>query len=246
VYTIHAGGPGSGADVEDTSVMSSIAKNSADAQSIAALSFIASETGGALTARTNAFGRDFERIAGDLSSFYSIGYRTEAARVDRQRRLEVRAKNPAYTVRARRAFVDRSTETAVRELVRANLFFNPKPGTFRIGARAGKPRLIKGGVAIPVEVSIPLSALTFLPVGDDKYGAGFLVFIASADKNDNTTEVSQLGQRLAVAVKELPSMSGRNYTYSFDVQTVAANRISIAVVDELSKVSAFTRVEAQP
>jgi VWFA-related protein len=243
IYSIHAAGTGSGSDVEDSSMNAAIDRNAADASSIAALTVIANKTGGLVTARTGAFERAFARIAADLSNYYSLGYRATSARVDGERKLEVRARNREYVVRTRRSFVDRSPETEIRDRVVANLFFTPQHSTMRIGARAGDPRRAKGGgVSVPVEIQVPITALTFLPSGD-QYVAGFSVFVTASDEHDATSDVVERKQRISFAAADLPKTSGAYYTYVFDLETQRGNRISLAVVDELSKVTGFARLQ---
>ncbi|HVS31840.1 MAG TPA: VWA domain-containing protein [Thermoanaerobaculia bacterium] len=243
IYSVHGAGTGSAVDVEDPDLLAAMARNTSAASSIAALSVISDRTGGLVTARTGAFARGFDQIAADLSGYYSIGYRATIARKDGERKLEVHTRDRDLVARARRSFVDRSMESEIEDRVVANLLFAPQRGSMPIRARIGG---IDGSrraqVSVTVELQVPITALTFLPAGES-YAAGFSVFIAAADSRDTMSEVSELSQRLSFAAADLPRTPGAYYTYSFDVQTNRGNRISIAVVDELSKVMGFARLQ---
>jgi hypothetical protein len=243
IYSIHGAGTGNAIDVEDPNMAASMARNTSAASSIASLSVISGRTGGLVTARTGAFSHGFDQIAADLASYYSIGYRAKVARKDSERKLEVQMRNRDLVARARRSFVDRSIQGEIEDRVVANLLFAPQRGSMPIGARLGEvPGGRRAEISVPVELRIPITALTFLPAGES-YAAGFSVFIAAADPRDTTSEVAELRQRLSFAAADLPKTPGAYYTYSFDVKTSRGNRISIAVVDELSKVMGFARLE---
>jgi VWFA-related protein len=67
---------------------------------------IASETGGFAAVNSNDFAGSFGRIIQDNSSYYVLGYYSNDSRRDGQfRSLNVRVKNPALQVRARKGYV---------------------------------------------------------------------------------------------------------------------------------------------
>jgi VWFA-related protein len=243
IYGIHPAGLSSAIDVTDTGPGASLMRQRTEDASISALTYLSDRTGGAVTARTNGFARAFDRIASDLSSYYSIGYRTRSAKKGGERSVVIRARRKDLAVRSRRGFVDRSAEAVVREKVIANLFFSSdQADAMRIAARTGKLQRVRGGVKTPVELMIPLTALTFLPVGD-QYAGGFSVFVAAADARENTSSVSEQKHRLSFAAADLPKTSGAYYTYTFDLVANKGSRISIAVVDELSKSAGYARLQ---
>ena len=67
---------------------------------------LADETGGSAVVRTNDLAGALARIARENSTYYLLGYRTDASRSPgRFRKLEVRVKRPGVQVRARRGYI---------------------------------------------------------------------------------------------------------------------------------------------
>lgn len=67
---------------------------------------LADETGGMAVVRTNDIPGALARIANENSTYYLLGYQTDASRSPgRFRKLEVRVKRPGLQVRARRGFI---------------------------------------------------------------------------------------------------------------------------------------------
>lgn len=67
---------------------------------------LADETGGMAVVRTNDIPRALARIASENSTYYLLGYQTDASRSPgRFRKLEVRVKRPGLQVRARRGYI---------------------------------------------------------------------------------------------------------------------------------------------
>jgi VWFA-related protein len=70
------------------------------------LRMLAEETGGLSFVNTNDFGRGFERVVRDNSSYYVLGYYTERdAKAGKFRKIDVRIRRPGLQVRARRGYV---------------------------------------------------------------------------------------------------------------------------------------------
>ena len=67
---------------------------------------LADETGGSAVVRTNDLAGALARIASENSTYYLLGYHTDASRAPgRFRKLEVRVKRPGIQVRARRGYI---------------------------------------------------------------------------------------------------------------------------------------------
>ncbi len=79
------------------------------------LRVLADETGGLAAVNSNDLAGAFDRVVGDNSSYYMLGYYpTNEKRDDRFRRIEVRVNRPGLQVRARKGYVSpRKGETPV-------------------------------------------------------------------------------------------------------------------------------------
>jgi VWFA-related protein len=108
LYTLHAGGlvGYNESSAENSEPISPAVQQAALSNSTDSLRLMADLTGGLAVVGTNNFSGAFERIAQDLSSYYSLGYRSGTERVDRQRSIEVKTRNRQYVVRSRRSFVE--------------------------------------------------------------------------------------------------------------------------------------------
>ena len=245
VYGIHAAGLESGMSVEDTTFDIGEGRARSTASSLDSLNLLAATTGGRVAARTNDFTRDIEALTRDLSTYYSLGYRIDAHRVDRERAITVRTRNPAYIVRARRAFIERSFETEVADQVSANLFFPLAPNPLAVTATIGNPRpRKKNHVVVPVDVSIPYSGLSFVRRGKD-LAADISLFISSADAKGETSGVQRFQRTVRVKPEELARITGKSFRYGLDLEVISPpgeTKISIGVLDHLSKLSGHATV----
>ena len=246
IYSMHAAGLQSGMSVTDTSPDEMLARMRARGPSIDGLTYLAARTGGLVAANTNGFARAVARISEDLSSYYSIGYRSPVARNDQERQLKVVVRNKKYTVRARRGDVARSFQTELRDRVVAALLFSSPSNQLGISANVIRTdRKKRNQLSIPVDVKIPMSGLTF---SSDEQGlaADISIFIASADKSGSISTVEQFRQRIPVTREQLPTLGKMHYTYGLmvDLRTVSAeNRLAVAVLDNIARTTGLTTVD---
>lgn len=246
VYPIHAGGMAAENEMSAEnsrptpfSVSQVALQNSTDSMQL-----IADRTGGIPSLRTNNFEAAFKKIARDLDSYYSLGYRAGTERVDRERRLEVKVKNKTYYVRSRRSFVEKSTFAEMSDKVVANLLYKTRANDLKILVRIGRPEATDDRLfRVPVEVQIPMESLTLLPQGEagDWYG-GFDVYVAVADKNSDMSDVARKSHQLRVPAAEYDQIKGKYYTYTLELlMEKGLNRVSVGVVDTVSNTSGFAR-----
>ncbi len=144
---------GASEEVGDTLV----AQNDADA-----LATLAERTGGRLAVGDGRIDDLLPEIVSDLNNYYSIGYRATSDGTDRERRITVRMTNPRLHARTRRAFVEKSRLSEVKDTLVANLFTEPVNGDLELELIAGEPSRDKRGRSIlPVEIRIPLDQLIY-------------------------------------------------------------------------------------
>lgn len=246
LYTIHAGGLqayNEGSAEHRTPISSNVTQvalhNSTDA-----LNMLADLTGGRATVGTNNFNAAFERLHRELSSYYSIGYRSPTERVDRQRTLDVRMKNRNYIARARKTFVEKSIGTEMTDRVIANLFHPQSSNDLGITVRTGRPTPAANDLfKVPLEVQIPMDNLSFLPQGEINMG-GFTLFFVVADTRDDMSDVNRQSQRINLSHDELKTIGGTHATYSVELMMRGGrNRISVGAVDDVANTTGFARTE---
>lgn len=238
LYTLHAGGLGasSSSSAENQTATPPIVANAALTNSQESLRMLAGMTGGVSTTGTNNFGGAFDRIKSDISSYYSIGYRSGVERVDRQRAIDVKTRNKSYVVRSRKSFVEKSLYTEISDKVIANVYYQEQENPMGIVVTTGQARAAGDDrYTLPMEIRVPMENLAFLPTAAGMRG-GFSVFIVVADDRGDMSDVQQQNHPLTLKEEELNEIKGKFYTYSVDLlMRKGRNRISVALVDDVSK-----------
>ena len=130
------------------------------------LRFLASQTGG-LPMIDSYRDRAFAETADDTRSYYWFGFEAPREEDDELHDIEVRlVGRHGLRVRTRKHYLDMSRGAEVTMLVEGALLFDDSAGKDVLDARFGMPR--KAGfrkISVPMEVSIPLDDVEFLPLG---------------------------------------------------------------------------------
>ncbi len=242
LYTLHAVGLDSGLSVEDRQPGSSMARERRNSNVTAGLGYLANRTGGLVAANTTDFRRALRNIARDLSSYYSLAYRANASRIDREKEIEVRTRDKSLIVRARRSFVERSFESEIVDQLLAGLFFTFTSNDLSISAVAGAPkRRGRNKLEVPIDVRIPLSSLAFSSTAEG-YQSDLSIYIASVDAKGSTSEVKRMPHRVTLTREQLARARGKSRTFGIDLELrspAGQNRVAVAVFDSLSKSTGF-------
>ncbi|HVE73159.1 MAG TPA: VWA domain-containing protein [Thermoanaerobaculia bacterium] len=245
LYTVHAAGLTGGTEMsaEHARPISSSVSQAASSNTTESMMLMAEMTGGVASVQTNNFNAAFDRIQSDLESYYSLGYRAGTERVDRQRYLQVKVKNREYRVRNRRTFVEKSMYAEMNDRVVANLLYRVKDNDLGILARVGTPVPTEDGYFhVPVDVQIPMQALTLLPQGESDYVGGFDVYVVVANKDNDMSDVARKSHQVRVPTAQIKNISGKFYTYTLELlMERGLNRISVGVVDQISNTAGFAR-----
>lgn len=246
IYTLHGAGLHSG--ISATTRENTNASATADKDfSIAGLRYLAARTGGLSAAYVNGFTYALGKVNEDLSHSYSIGYRVTGPRLGAERRIEVRARNLGYRVRSRFSSVQPSAESEIKDQVISALLFTPGSNELGIAATADRVERVSGKrLIVPIAVTIPMSALSFAPLGTSELSADVTIYIASGTEAGERSAVRTFYQRIPVKRRELRAVAGQHYTYHLDVDfgtQDVKNRFSIAVLDNVSKATGFTTID---
>lgn len=204
---------------------------------------VASITGGVAVAGGRSFEKALDTIARDLSSYYSLGYRSSSDE-EGDRRVVVKLKNPAYRVRSRTTYVARKGDEEMNDRIIANIFHSSIKSDFPIAVTAGTPQKLESGKDYKVQLTVTLpSELTFIPQ-DGALRGEFAVFFATANPDGGLSQVSKMVQPMkfpgnaAKAIKDL-----KNFTYSaWLVVRPGEQVVSVGVTDTLAGTSGFTRM----
>lgn len=247
MYAIHAGGLAAGSEsgsAENAAPTSFAVSQAALSNSTESLRMLADMTGGLASVQTNNFANAFVRIQRDLDSYYSLGYRAGTERVDRQRSLQVRVKNKAYTARARQTFVEKSPVAEMSDRVIANLLYRTKANDMQILMKISTPRATEDRdfYSVPIELQIPMEKLTLIPQGETAYAGGFTVYVAVANKDGDMSDVQRKSHQIHVDAADMKTLGGKHYTYTLDLlMERGLNKVSVGVIDDVSNETGFAR-----
>jgi VWFA-related protein len=209
-----------------------------------ALGHIAAKTGGLMAAGPENVIQLLPRIASDVTDYYSIAYRVTPSGTDRARNVVVKARNPEYTVRSRGQFVERSEPTRMRDRLRAALFGTHLGSPLKITATAGDRKPSGKLFSLPLQIRIPIGALTLLPQGNGKHAGTFSVHVGAAADLDELSDVTQKTQQFEVNEADLERARAGHFTYDLDVEVNEKTKfIAVAVLDEVGRVYGVTRLE---
>ncbi len=182
----------------------------------------------------------FATIDRDLGSYYSLGYRPSAdAKGDRN--LIVRAKNRAYTVRARQTYAPKSSDDQMTDRVVANIFTPASDDGWKVELRTGTPQLVeKGRYSVPIEITAP-PTVTLLPQGTELAG-GFTVFVAVGNPQGALSTTFKQPNAIRIKGAEEPAFRREPLVFTATLTVKEGeNLLSVGVVDQVSNAVGFAR-----
>jgi VWFA-related protein len=212
-----------------------------------ALQEVATDTGGLLAWSSVDIAAMLPRVADDLESYYSLGYRARTARKDLTRAIVVKAKNPDYVVRARRQFVEKSDTTRMQDRVVANLSLPVEGSVIPFDAVVGAfTRTGKKQWTAPLTIRIPIAKLMTLRDGKGEAGT-FSVFVVTGADFGTISDVEHRTQPFTIPTADLQRARASYFKYAFTLKLDSvADRVSVGVMDETSKEFGLRRIAIPP
>jgi VWFA-related protein len=142
--------------------LGSLARN----ESQSGLFTLAGETGGLALVNSDDLNRGLSRVYQDSSTYYSIGVNLAKVEGTGYRSVSVDVARPGVNVRTRRGYAPLSPQERAAGGARATLVTNMEYRAFPVELQMGPTSRQKKLYAVPIEVTFPATALTFLPWGD--------------------------------------------------------------------------------
>jgi VWFA-related protein len=195
----------------------------------AGMQLLARDTGGLALINTNDFDKGLSRVYQDTSTYYSIGVNVSKLAGTGYRDVRVEVTRPGMTVRARRGFAGRSGEQRARDVTQAALRTNVEYRGIPVTLRLAPARKAKKYYSQPISVTVPASALTFVPQGDGTQAKAD-IYVGVIDDSGNTSDVGR-----EEATFNLPKNAPADapLTYVVTLQTRKGNqRIVVNVQDK--------------
>lgn len=155
----------------------------------AGLQTLATETGGMALLNTNAFSGGLARVFQDVSTYYSIGVNLTNLPGPGSRKVAVTVSRPGVTVRARRSYAARTPEERAADVAQAALRSGIQYRGIPLSIATAPATKAKKYYTMPIVLSVPATALTFLPDGKDGLRAAADVYFGVMDDSGNMSDI---------------------------------------------------------
>jgi len=191
---------------------------------------LADETGGRLTVDQNDLGGELMRIAGEMGSYYSLGYRPPAGGGAGEHRVEVKLADRALQARYRRGWREKDGEQRLREQLEGVLYLGLAANPLAVRLGAGEARPGGGHRVLPLHAFVPVDRLLF--VGPEDAPAAEVRLQVVARNAANPREESQ---SRTFRVRRPPGAGGAA-DLAVELQLdPGTNVIAVALRDEASR-----------
>jgi VWFA-related protein len=212
----------------------------------ASIRLLADETGGFAIVNTNDFSAGLDRVARDLTTFYSVGYTLVATGADKVHRIGVEVPgHPDFTVRFRRQFVEKSLETKVQDRVLTGLVVDVRDDPIGVEARVGSESLAtEGQWMVPLSVSFPVENIALLPDGDDYVGR-LVVFLAARDERGRQTDVARQEHDIRVAAGDYAYVADQRLQIDTSMLMEGGTyRVVVGLMDAVTRQAGYATTSA--
>jgi hypothetical protein len=208
----------------------------------APLQMMAEQTGGMAAINTNDWKSSLDDLAADFSNFYSLGYRSSKASVDRAHAIEVNVKRKGLHVRTRRSLLEKSVETRTAETVLASLHYPRVENPLGISVSTGQAKPYDSdNFLMPVRISIPIKKLGLVPSGD-RYEGSFSVYFVVLDASDKQSDLAVQRQKVEIPAKDFEKAQGKDYYYDVSLICVpGGQKLAVALRDGITNVTSYVQ-----
>jgi VWFA-related protein len=190
---------------------------------------LAYDTGGLALLNTNDFQRGLTRVYEAVSTYYTVGVNISGLPVGKYEKVEVSVTRPDVKVLARRGFQARPESAIVEQRARATMETDLSYTAIPAKIETAPPTPDKKLFTLPITVTMPASALTFVPNGD-KATARAAFYIGSIDDKGRMSDIGTQETTFEVPADKTGSDSA--LSYSARLQTKKGNyRIVVNVRD---------------
>lgn len=174
---------------------------------------LATATGGRVLFEGNRIESFLTEVAGDLTTYYSLGYRRPAAtEKTRYRKIDVRVKRKGVDVLHRKGDFAKTEGDALEDRIRSAALLGRASN--ELGLEIVVDRAIPlddGRFQVPVLIPVPLDEVALLPRGDDLAG-GFRLLVGTVSTRGSMDPVQEFGYDVVVPAAQMEG-DGANRTY---------------------------------
>ena len=201
------------------------------------LSYLAEQTGGRAVFNRGAFIEELEKIAEDMTGFYSLAYAPTHGGDGLEHTIEVKVRGRNLRIRHRPGYRDKSQDQRMLERLQSALYLNLMANPLGVSLGAGEITAgEKDRLKVPLHVRVPVDEITFLPQKDGDF-ASLKVAVLTRDERRAKSSFKQEGYRLA-----RPEVEGEGLTVSLVVELdleAGIHVIAFGVRDEATRVASY-------
>jgi len=243
LYTIDAKGLESelGMEAENRQPRSSLAAGIATNNYQDSLIFMANQTGGLAVLNANDPTPGLGRIAADLETYYSLGYRLSPSGQDRVHRIEVKVKgHPEYRLSYRKNFIERTLPTKIADRVVSGLSYDLQENPLGIDLKTQEPAPSSNNRwTLPVEVHVAMDKIALIPDGNDLVGY-LMVYYAARDDEGKQSDLQRTEHVVRMPAKDYERSKRGFFTVTAQLLLNPGNyKISVGVRDELTNQAGY-------
>ena len=129
------------------------------------LVMMARETGGLALLNSNDFGKGLSRVDEDTSVYYSLGVTLSKLPAGGYQQVRVEVNRPGLTVRTRQGYSALTEAERAQDRVEATMKTNLSYSAIPVALRTAPAARDGRSFTLPISVTLPASALTFVPDG---------------------------------------------------------------------------------
>jgi len=208
----------------------------------APLQMMAEQTGGLAAINTNDWKSSLDDLAADFSNFYSLGFRSSKATVDKPHSIEVVVKRKGLTARFRRGLLEKSIETRTAETVLASLHYPRIENPLGISVTMGEAKPYdQDNYLMPVRIAIPIAKMGLVPSGD-RYEGSFSIYFVVLDASDKQSDLVVQRKSVEIPGKDFQKAQGKDYYYDVSLICVpGGQKLALALRDGVTNVTSYVQ-----
>lgn len=186
------------------------------------------------------------RLRDDLASYYSLGYVSPTARIDKTHKIEVRVKQPGLKVRHRETYLAKTgTDKAIERTLSA-LLLGEEHNPLGLAVDFGDEVKAKDGLEVEVTVKFPIASLVLLP--REHYHEGQVnLFITTRDRRGRASDVVRVAVPIRVPNEQLLSVLSQTAAYKTKLLMRAEEHtVAVGLRDELGNADSAIKTVYTP
>jgi VWFA-related protein len=199
---------------------------------------MASETGGRAALNGNDFTHDFEEIAAELGTSYSLGFAPSHPGDGKIHEIRVEVDRPGARASYRTSYREQTPDERLEGEVEAALVHGF--ATNRLGAvveLGGVAPASHGRVLVSVKISVPLGKLAFVPRADGRNGQ-VSIFAGDLDARGDRAPIQRVQVPLRFAEADFEKALASPFAWQVNLLVEPGRqRLAVAIRDDVAHVS---------